>query len=78
MPDAQEPNPLSFATTDDLFNELARRHNGEGRCLFVASCLPVEGKPDGGNLRTIFVSNDLRLSQFCVGAAIQYVREKLQ
>ena len=71
-------NPLDLVSTDDLVAELARRHTGDGRCLFYSSCLPIEGSISAGEVRTVLICSNAQLAKFCINAGLLYVRERLQ
>lgn len=71
-------NPLNLITTDELLLELAKRHTGDGRCLFYSSCLPIEGSLSSGEVRTILVCNNTNLARICINAGLIYVKECLQ
>lgn len=62
---------LDLVTTDDLLQELGKRHNGVSRALAVVSCVPEDGKPGHMSFRTLFITQDKALLMGAVNRAVQ-------
>jgi len=54
------PGALDLVTTEELVDELVRRHKGLHRSLIVSSCTPKEGTTDKMEMRNIVVANDAK------------------
>lgn len=62
---------LELVTTDELLQELGRRHNGASRALCVISCVPEDGKPGYTSFRTMFITQDKALLLSAVKRAME-------
>lgn len=65
---------LELVTTDDLLQELGKRHNGASRALAVVSCVPEDGKPGYTSFRTMFISQDKALLLSAIHRALEALR----
>lgn len=61
---------LDLVTTDELLQELGKRHNGASRALAVVSCVPEDGKPGYTSFRTMFITQDKALLLSAVRRAL--------
>lgn len=66
---------LDLVTTDELLQELGKRHNGASRALAVVSCVPEDGKPGFTSFRTMFVTQDKALLFSAIHRALDALRK---
>lgn len=66
---------LELVTTEDLLQELGKRHNGASRALAVVSCVPEDGKPGFTSFRTMFITQDKALLFSAVYRALEALRK---
>jgi len=52
------PGALDLLTTEELVDELIKRHKGLHRSLIISSCTPKEGTTGKMEMRSIVVAND--------------------
>jgi hypothetical protein len=69
-----ENGVLDLVTTDELLQELGKRHNGASRALCVVSCVPEDGKPGYTSFRTMFMSQDKALLMSAIVRAMEALR----
>ena len=72
------PGALDLVTTEELVNELIRRHTGEHRSLIVSSVTPKEGTIDQMELRSIVVANNTEMIICMIKAIGESVKQKPQ
>lgn len=66
---------LDLVTTEELIQELGKRHNGASRALAVVSCVPEDGKPGFTSFRTMFITQDKALLLSAIHRALEALRK---
>ena len=69
---------LDLVTTDELIQELGRRHTGDTRALCVVSCTPEDGKPGMTSFRTVFIAKEKKLLLAAVHKALKMLYDEIQ
>jgi len=54
------PGALDLVTTEELVEELIKRHRGTHRSLIISSCTPKEGTVSQMELRNVVIANDTK------------------